>query len=65
MFKNDKYHFTQIFIKGFILNNYFRIKILMNLMKFDSQYNFVQYLIIAYKSEYKLRVINFDLNALK
>ena len=65
VFKNDKYHFAQIFIRGFVLNNYFRIKISMNLIKLDPQYSFVQYLIIAYKSEYELRVINFDSNALK
>lgn len=65
VFENDEYHFTQIFIKRFILNDYFRIRATTNLIKFNPQHNFIQHLIIIYKNEYNLRIMNFDINALR
>ena len=63
--KNDEYHSAQISIREFILNNYFRIRAITNLMKLNSQHNFVQHLMIVYKTKYRLRVMNFDISKLK
>ena len=54
-----------MFLKKFVLNEYFRIKATINLIKLDLQHNFIQHLIIAYKNEYELYILNFDINALR
>ena len=63
--KNDEHHSTQISIREFILNNYFRIRAITNLMKLNSQHNFVQHLMIVYRTKYRLRVMDFDTSELK
>ena len=63
--KDDKYHSAQVSMREFVLNNYFRIRAITNLMKLDSQHNFVQHLMVVYRTEYRLRVMDFDISGLK
>ena len=41
VFENNEYISAQMSLKEFILNEFFRIKTIINLMKLNSQYNFI------------------------
>ena len=65
--ENDTHHNAQFSLFDYVLDNqnHLRMKINFKLMKLSNQYFFVQQLMIAYRKDYNIDILNFDTRLLK
>ena len=65
--ENDTHHNAQFFLSDYVLDNHnhLRMKINFKLMKLLNQHFFLQRLMIAYRRDYNIDVLNFDTKLLK
>ena len=65
--ENDTHYNAQLFLSDYVLDNHnhLRMKINFKLMKLLNQHFFLQRLMIAYRRDYNIDVLNFDTKLFK